>query len=97
MLSRVLVRKFGPLSAEIQQLIAEKSSSQLEAIADRVFTAATLNEALGTAEIARSARSTAAARGAHHLAATAAGDARRIGGKASAMAAAAMAMPTELR
>nr|WP_298717613.1 DUF4351 domain-containing protein [uncultured Steroidobacter sp.] len=43
---RLLTARFGSLSEEVKQQIASKSSEELDAIADRLLTAASLEEAL---------------------------------------------------
>jgi hypothetical protein len=45
--SRLLAQRFGELSAETRQRISEYSVPELEAMADRLLIASTLNEALG--------------------------------------------------
>lgn len=46
MLLRLLSRRFGPLDESIRQRIENASSAELEAWADRVLTAQTLDEVL---------------------------------------------------
>jgi hypothetical protein len=53
MVSHLLGRKFGALDAEIQRLIAQSSSPELEAMADRLLTAGTLSEVLSAVDSAR--------------------------------------------
>jgi hypothetical protein len=45
--ARLLTVRFGPLGAEVQSRLASASLSELDALADRLLTARTLQEALG--------------------------------------------------
>lgn len=46
MVTRLLNARFGPLSEEVKKQIASRSSDELDAIGDRLLTAASLEEAL---------------------------------------------------
>jgi hypothetical protein len=48
LIAKLLTRRFGPLTQEVQTRIAELSLAELDAIGDRLLTAETLHEALGT-------------------------------------------------
>jgi hypothetical protein len=50
LVSRLLVLRFGPLAAEVQNHLRQASIEDLDAIGERILCASTLEEALGARE-----------------------------------------------